>query len=74
MLGKEKDRLLKESERLNMRETVIKKRLEEIDQETNRLQEAEAADKAGTKISFSGRPFTEKDGAKKEWKKMPLNY
>jgi len=74
MLGKEKDRLLKESERSSMRDAVIKKRLEEIDQETNRLQEAEAGDKAGTSMSSAGGAFTEKDGAKKEWKKMALNY
>jgi len=74
MLGKEKERLLKESERLSMRDAVIKKRLEEIDQETNRLQGAEDTGRANANISSSGRPFTEKDGAKKEWKKMALNY
>lgn len=74
MLNKEKDRLLKESDRLAMRQTVTKKRLEEIDQEVNKLQEAEGIAKAGTSIGFSGRAITAKDKAKKEWKKMALNY
>ena len=74
MLGKEKERLLKESERLGMRDTGIKKRLEEIDLETNKLQGAEAVGKANTNLSSSGDAFTQKDGAKKEWKKMTLNY
>jgi len=74
MINKEKERLLKESERLGMRDTGIKKRLEEIDLETNKLQGAEAVGKANTNLSSSGDVFTQKDGAKKEWKKMTLNY
>ena len=74
MLNKEKERLLKESERVSMRDTGIKKRLEEIDLETNKLQEAEAGVKTSTNSSSSGRAFTQKDGAKKEWNKMTLNY
>lgn len=74
MLNKEKERLLKESERLAQRDTVVKKRLEEIDLEMNKLQEAEAVVQANGNISSSGGTFTQKDGVKKEWKKMPLNY
>jgi len=73
MLGKEKKRLLKESERLAMRDAITKKRLEEIDQEVNKLQEAEVV-KGSSSVGFSGRPFTQKGGVKKEWKKMALNY
>lgn len=43
MMNKEKERLLKESERVGMRDTGIKKRLEEIDLEMNRLQGAETS-------------------------------
>ena len=74
MMNKEKERLLKESERAGMRDAGIKKRLEEIDLETNKLQGAEAVGKANTNLSSSGDVFTQKDGAKKEWKKMTLNY
>ena len=74
MLEKEKERLLKESERSGMRATVVKKRLEEIRAQTNKLQGADAVGKAKTSLSSSGDVFTRKDGAKKEWKKMTLNY
>lgn len=74
MLDKEKERLLKESERLSLRDTGIKNRLEEIDLEVNKLQKTEVVNKASTNSSFSERTFTQKDGAKKEWKKMTLNY
>jgi len=74
MLNKEKERLLKEDERLGLRDTVIKKRLDDIDAEMNKLQETETTVKAGTNPSFSRRTFTRKDGVKKEWKKMSLNY
>lgn len=74
MLSKEKERLLKESERLALRNTIIKKRLEEIDLEVSRLQEAEASVKVSTSSSFSKRACTQKNGVKKEWKKMALNY
>jgi len=76
MLNKEKERLLKESDRAGMRGAVIEKRLEEIDLETNKLQDAEAI--AGSSRSeqsrTTGRAFNQQDGAKKEWKKMKLNY
>lgn len=75
MLNKEKERLLKEAERLDLRNTVIKKRLEEISLETDKLQDAEtAANGGGGKINPSGRTFNQKKEVKKEWKKMPLNY
>ena len=75
MLNKEKERLLKEAERLDLRNTVIKKRLEEIKLEADKLQDAEnAANGTGGKINPSGRAFNQKNEVKKEWKKMPLNY
>ncbi len=92
MMNKEKERLLKESERVGMRDTGIKKRLEEIDLEMNRLQEVDPVlSGKGSESSSSSRsePFdfaqgklrrttesayTQRDGVKKEWKKMSLNY
>jgi len=74
MLGKEKDRFLKENERLKTRQTVVKKRLEDIDKEVSKLQEVETAAEARTNISTSGCSYAQKGGAKKEWKKMALNY
>jgi len=75
MLNKEKERLLKEAERLALRNTVIEKRLEEISLEMYKLQDAEIVSNAGEgKINPSGRAFNQKKEAKKEWKKMPLNY
>lgn len=74
MLNKEKERLLKEDERLSMRKDTIKKRLEEMELEMNKLQEARASAKATGNVSSSGGTLTQKDGIKKDWKKMPLNY
>jgi len=76
MLNKEKERLIKENERLCMRSDTIRKRLEEIDLEMNSLQEVpQGGIKASDNESSSGRQtFTQRNGAKKEWKKMPLNY
>jgi len=75
MLKKEKERLLKEAERLNLRITVIKKRLEEISLEMDKLQDTEIISNAGGRnINPSGRASNQKNGVKKEWKKMPLNY
>ena len=74
IFNKEKERLLKEDERLCMRKDAIKKRLEEITLEINKLQEAEATVKAGGNASFPEGAFTQKDGVKKEWKKLSLNY
>jgi len=74
MLNKEKERLLKEDERLSRRKDAIKKRLEEINSEINKLQETEAAVKAVGDTNSSGATFTQKEGVKKKWKKMSLNY
>lgn len=74
MLNKEKERLLKESERAGMRDTGIKKRLEEIELEMNRLQGVETPAKESGNTGSSERTFTQSNGVKKEWKKMPLNY
>jgi len=74
MLNKEKERLLKEDERLSKRKVIIRKRLEEMELEMNRLQGAKTMVKANRNVSSSGGTFTQKDGVKKDWKKMPLNY
>ncbi|MCK4825114.1 ankyrin [bacterium] len=74
MLNKEKDRLMKEAERLSQRDAVVKKRIEEVDEEINKLQGAEAAVRASSDTNFQGRATTQKDGTQKEWKKMALNY
>jgi hypothetical protein len=57
-----------------MRDTGIKKRLEEIDLEMNRLQGVETPVKSSGSPSSSERDYTQRNGVKKEWKKMTLNY
>jgi len=74
MMNKEKERLLKESERLSLRGTVIEKRLKEIDSEANKLQEAETIAKSNTNTNSAERAYTQGNGVKKEWKKMVLGY
>ena len=76
MMNKEKERLLKESERVGMRGTVIEKRLKEIDLETNKLQgvDPDLSGKSSGTPSSSERDYTQRNGVKKEWKKMTLNY
>ena len=74
ILGKEKERLLKEDRKLSMRKDDIKRRLEEIEQETNKLQESEATVKAGRDKGSSGRTFAQTNGVKKEFKTMALSY
>ena len=75
MLGKEKERLLKENERLDMRKDVLNKRLDEIALEMDKLRDAPQNEiKSATNAGFSGDTFTQKNGVKKEWKKMSLNY
>ncbi len=69
MLQKEKERILKEDERLSMRKETIKNRLKDIDEEMNKLQEAE--DRGKTAIFSSS---SECNGNKKEWKRMSLSY
>jgi len=74
LMNKEKERLLKEGERLGSRNNVIEKRLGEINHQMSGLQEAENKDKANISSRSPGRASTHKDGIKKEWKKMALNY
>jgi len=74
MLNKEKERLLKEDKKLSMRKDDIKRRLEEIEQETSKLQETEAIVKTTANKSSSGRTFAQTNGAKKEFKTMALTY
>lgn len=74
MLNKEKERLVKEDQRLGMRNTVVKKRLGEIDLEMNRLQRTEDVAKTSENLHSPVRAFTRKNGVRKEWKKMALNY
>jgi hypothetical protein len=74
MLGKEKERLLKESERLGLRDTVIEKRLKEIDSEANKLQKTESITESSADPQYVESISTQRNGAKKEWKKMPLLY
>jgi len=74
MLNKEKERLMTEDERISRRKDTIRKRLEEMELEVNRLLEAEANTKAIENVRSSGDTFTQKDEVKKDWKKMPLNY
>jgi hypothetical protein len=74
MLNKEKERLLKEDKKLSMRKDDIKRCLEEIEQETNKLQKSEATSKAGKDTTSSGRAFAQTNGVKKEFKTMALSY
>lgn len=76
MLNKEKERVIKENERLCMRSEAIRKRLEQIDLEMNELQEVpQGGIKASGNESSSGRQnLTQRNAVKKEWKKMALNY
>jgi hypothetical protein len=74
MLNIEKKRLLKEDENLSIRKDTIRKRLEEIKLQMDRLQEVNAIVEATRNVGSSGGTFTQKDGVKKDWKKMPLNY
>jgi len=74
MLNIEKKRLLKEDESLSIRKDTIKKRLEEIKLQMDNLQEVKTIVEATENVGSSGGTFTQKDGIKKDWKKMPLNY
>ena len=74
MLNIEKKRLLKEDEGLSIRKDTIRKRLKEIKLQMDRLQEVKDMVKANRNVGSSGGTFTQKDGVKKDWKKMPLNY
>ena len=74
MMSKEKERLLKEGERLGLRNDVIKKRLEKIDGEMGKMQEQEEGIKATKDVNSPKRVFTQTSEGKKEWKKMSLDY
>ena len=74
MLNIEKKRLLKEDEGLSIRKDTIRKRLEEIKLQIDRLQEVKTIVEATENVGSSEGTFTQKDGIKKDWKKMPLNY
>jgi len=74
MLNKEKERLLKEDKKLSMRKDGIRKRLEEIENEISKIQEAEVTSKASKGTSSSGRTFAQTNGTKKEFKTMALTY
>ena len=66
VFNREKERLLKEDERLCMRKDAIKKRMEEINLQINKLIEAEFAIKDSGNTSFPP--------VKKEWKRISLGY
>ena len=74
MLDKEKERLQKEDRKLSMRKDGIRKRLEEIELEMNKIQEAETTSKASKDTPSSRRAFARTNGAKKEFKTMALSY
>ena len=69
MLDKEKDRLLKEDEKICIRKAYIMKRIGEIDMAMNKLQRTDVADKSAP--AFMAGDFS---GIKKGWKKMYLGY
>lgn len=71
MLDKEKERLMKEDEKLCMRKAYIKKRIGEIDMEMNKLQRTDVADKSAPAFMAGVGDFS---GIKKGWKKMFLGY
>ncbi len=71
MLNKEKDRLLKEDEKLCNRKVYIKKRIGEIDMEMKKLQCTDVADKSDPAFMAGVGDFS---GIKKGWKKMYLGY
>jgi len=67
MLGKEKDRLEKESFVLDKKKKAMQKRLDEIDAEMKKLKEAEAKRPQAYPKGFRKPPG-------KEWKSMSLQY
>ena len=74
MLNKEKERLLKEDKKLSMRKDDVQKRLEEIEHEMNKIQEADVIAKSKTDTTSSGRPVAQTNGSKKEFRTMALSY
>lgn len=67
MLRKEKDRLEKEVYILDKRKKGMQKRLDEIDAEMKKLEEAEAKGRQTNPQGFKKPP-------EKDWKTMPLKY
>jgi predicted nuclease with TOPRIM domain len=74
MLDKEKERLLKEDAKLSMRRDDVRKRLEDIEFEMNKMQGAEVAAKAQTDVVALGRTLAHTNGIQKEFKTMALSY
>jgi len=66
VLSEEKERLLNEDERLCMRKEAIRKRLEEINLQINKLGETESTMKESGDITLPT--------VKKEWNKIILGY
>lgn len=69
MLGKEKDRLEKETKVLEDKRTAIQKRLDDIDKEMEKLQKLEA--RRGQQAAKREEP---EESAEKKWKTMHLKY
>lgn len=67
ILNKEKERLFKEDERLNLRSKVIKMRLDEINKGIKGLQNNAVIVK--TTVTKE-----QKGGVKRKWKRMSLGY
>jgi len=67
ILNKEKERLFKEDERLNLRNKVIKMRLDEIDKGIKGLQRNAVPVKTSVEKEKKG-------GVKRKWKRMSLGY
>lgn len=76
VLKKEKERLEKEDSRLDMRKKNIKKRLDEIILEMEKLggleKEGHSTNDAGIRVENAKKGDLKKE--KKEWKTMTLNY
>lgn len=71
MLGKERERLEKESALLENRRQAIGKRLSDIQRQMEGLEQSAQAER----LSNGGEKVAEPNGpAKKKWKKFPLNY
>ncbi|MBI5193271.1 MAG: ankyrin [Nitrospirae bacterium] len=67
ILNKEKERLFKEDERLNLRNKVIKMRIDEINKGIKGLQNSAVTVKTSVGKENKG-------GVKRKWKRMSLGY
>jgi|AntAceMinimDraft_16_1070373.scaffolds.fasta_scaffold10399_5 hypothetical protein len=75
LLEKEKERILQEIERVGKRQDQIKYRLGEIDKELAKNSELSKNSKEKVSVKKAKKTVhTEKEGQKKEWKTMDLNY